>query len=111
MRVISRLALPAVCVAAALGFAQSQRPEIGPPPHSASAADAQLPNGKSQRDEILKAEHEQNLKDVARLSELAGELKEAMEKEDRFVFSLNTMKKAEEIEKLAHKIRTRIRHD
>ena len=46
MRVISRLALPAVCVAAALGFAQSQRPEIGPPPHSASAADAQLPNGK-----------------------------------------------------------------
>ena len=57
------------------------------------------------------AEHEQNLKDAARLSELAGELKETMEKEDRFVFSLNTMKKAEEIEKLAHKIRTRIRHD
>ncbi len=56
-------------------------------------------------------EHEQNLKDAAKLADLAGELKEAMEKEDRFVFSLNTMKKAEEIEKLAHKIRSRMRHD
>lgn len=111
MKVLRRLTLPGVCLAAALGFAQLQRPEIGPPPHPGSSTDVQLPNGKSQRDEILKAEHEQNLKDAARLSELAGELKETMEKEDRFVFSLNTMKKAEEIEKLAHKIRTRLRHD
>jgi hypothetical protein len=73
--------------------------------------DVQLPNGKSQRDEILRVEHEQNLKDAAKLADLADQLKEAMEKEDRFVFSLNTMKKAEEIEKLAHKIRSRMRHD
>src|SRR5690349_19906846 len=32
--------------------------------------DARLPNGKLQRDEILKAEHEQNLKDAASLIEL-----------------------------------------
>ena len=70
-----------------------------------------MPNGKSQRDEILKAEHEQNLKDAARLADLADELKQALEKEDRFVFSLNTVKKTEEIEKLARKIRTRMRHD
>ena len=78
---------------------------------SSEVGDIQLPNGKSQRDEILKAEHEQNLKDAARLADLADELRQTLEKEDRFVLSLNTIKKTEEIERLARKIRTRIRHD
>jgi hypothetical protein len=92
------------------GLALAQEPERPPLP-SAERADVTLPNGKSQRNEILKAEREQNIKDAARLADLADELKEALEKEDRFVFSLNTVKKTEEIEKLAKKIRTRIRHD
>src|SRR5215469_589435 len=92
------------------GLAQS-RPDNLSIPSGADRSDVQLPNGKSQRDEILKAEHEQNLKDAAKLADLADELKQTLEKEDRFVFSLNTMKKAEEIEKLAHKIRSRMRHD
>jgi hypothetical protein len=91
--------------------AQIPPPGTLPPREGPDHGDVQLPNGKSQRDEILKVEHEQNLKDAARLADLADELKQAMEKEDRFVFSLNTMKKAEEIEKLAHKIRSRMRHD
>jgi len=76
-----------------------------------TAADVRLPNGKSQRDEILKAEHEQNIRDAAKLEEMVQELRESLEKEDRFVFSLSTVKKTEDIEKLAHKIRTRMRHD
>ena len=32
--------------------------------------DVILPNGKSQKDEILKTEHQQNLKDAAELAEL-----------------------------------------
>jgi hypothetical protein len=91
--------------------AQTRPPGELTPSENADRNDIQLPNGKSQKDEILKAEHEANLKDVAKLADLADELKLAMEKEDRFVFSLNTMKKAEEIEKLAHKIRSRMRHD
>jgi hypothetical protein len=98
-----------LCLLPVAGLAQPQRPDARPP--DAVDRDIQLPNGKSQRDEILKAEHEQNLKDVAKLAEMADDLKQTMEKEDRFVFSLNTMKKAEEIEKLAHRIRTRMRHD
>ena len=70
-----------------------------------------MPNGKSQRDEILKAEREQNIKDAAKLADLADELRQALEKEDRFVLSLNTVKKTEEIEKLARKIRMRMRHE
>jgi hypothetical protein len=93
------------------GLAQTRLPDNSTGPDAADRGDIQLPNGKSQRDEILKAEHEQNLKDVAKLAGLADELKQAMEKEDRFVFSINTMKKAEEIEKLAHRIRSRMRHD
>jgi hypothetical protein len=92
-------------------LAQTRIPDNVPGPDNADRGDIQLPNGKSQRDEILKAEHEQNLKDAAKLADLADELKQAMEKEDRFVFSINTMKKAEEIEKLAHRIRSRMRHD
>jgi hypothetical protein len=99
----------ALCLLPVSGLAQNQRPDF-PAPDSPNR-DIQLPNGKSQRDEILKAEHEQNLKDAAKLAEMADDLKETMEKEDRNVFSLNTMKKAEEIEKLAHKIRARMRHD
>ncbi len=70
-----------------------------------------LPNGKLQRDEILKAEHEQNLRDAAQLIELSEELKADLEKNDRFVVSMGTLKKTDDIEKLVKKIRTRLRHN
>ena len=70
-----------------------------------------LPNGKSQKDEILKAEYQQNLKDAAQLTELAQELQQDLEKNDRFVFSLSTLKKTDDIEKLVKKIRARMRHN
>ena len=73
--------------------------------------EVRLPSGKLQRDEILKAEHEQNVKDAAQLSELAQQLQQDLEKEDRFVLSMSTLKKTEDIEKLARKIRTRLRHN
>jgi hypothetical protein len=73
--------------------------------------DVQMPNGKSQRDEILKAERDQNIKDAATLVELAQQLQQELEKNDRFVFSIGTMKKTDEIEKLARKIRSRMRHN
>jgi hypothetical protein len=73
--------------------------------------DIVLPSGKSQRDEILKAEHRQNLKDAAQLIDLSQQLKQDLEKNDRYVFSLDDLKKIDDIEKLAKKIRSRIRHD
>ena len=78
-----------------------------PPPLS---GESKLPNGKSQRDAILKAEHEQNLKDAAQLVDLAQQLQQDLEKNDTFVFSLSTLKKTDDIEKLAKKIRSRLRH-
>ena len=72
--------------------------------------DTRLPNGKSQQDEILKAEYQKTLKDASALIDLAEELKADLEKNDRYVLSLATIKKTEEIEKLAKKIRTRLHH-
>ncbi len=73
--------------------------------------ETRLPNGKLQSDEILKAEHEANLKDAADLSELAEQLKIDLEKNDRYVLSMATLKKTDEIEKLARRIRSRLRHN
>jgi hypothetical protein len=88
--------------------AEAQDPQLGPnrPPDEGT----RLPNGKLQRDEILKAEHEQNLKDAAQLAELSEQLKEDLEKNDRYVLSMSTLKKTDEIEKLVKKIRSRLRH-
>jgi hypothetical protein len=72
--------------------------------------DVILPSGKSQRDEILKAEHVQNLKDASDLMDLAQQLKLDLEKNDRYVVSMGTLKKTDDIEKLAKRIRGRLRH-
>jgi hypothetical protein len=73
--------------------------------------DVILPNGKSQKEEILKAEHQQNIKDAADLAELAEQLKIDLEKNDRYVLSIATLKKTDDIEKLAKRIRARLRHN
>jgi len=94
------------------------RGDAGPPRAQERAEDAgdrkdsvRLPNGKLQTDEILKAEHAQNVKDAARLVELTQQLQQDLEKYDYTVLSMSTLKKTEDIEKLVKKIRTRLRHD
>jgi hypothetical protein len=69
-----------------------------------------LPSGKSQKDEMLRVEYQQNLKDAADLADLAQQLKLDLEKNDRFVVSMGTIKKTDDIEKLAKRIRSRLRH-
>lgn len=68
-----------------------------------------LPNGKLQRDELLKADHEKGVEDARELARLAGELKDEMEKGDARVLSIGILKKTEEIEKLAKRIRGRLK--
>lgn len=69
-----------------------------------------MPNGKLQRDEILKADFQKSLDDARELSKLADELKADLEKNDRYVLSIATLKKTEEIEKLAKRIHDRLKH-
>ena len=70
----------------------------------------QIPDSTAQRDEIMKADYEKTLVDSRELAKLAGELKTDLEKGDRFRVSLATVKKTEEIEKLAKRIRGRVKH-
>jgi hypothetical protein len=72
--------------------------------------DVKLPSGKSQREEILKDEHEKSLRDAAQLIKLSTELQAALEKDDYHVLSLTSLKKTEDIEKIARRIRNRLKH-
>jgi electron transfer flavoprotein alpha subunit len=71
--------------------------------------DILLPNGKSQKEEILKSEHKENLDDARRLVEVARGLQAEFEKRDARVLSVNAIRNTEEIEKLAKRIRGRLR--
>ncbi len=96
---------------AALALAVSSAPQQAGEGAGGQKEDVRLPNGKLQSDEILKAEREQNIKDAARLTELAQQLQQDLEKNDYTVLSMATVRKTEDIEKLAKKIRTRLRHE
>jgi hypothetical protein len=71
--------------------------------------DTQLPNGKSQREEMLKADHKKNLEDAAAMAKLATEVSDALAKGDRNVISVKTLKNLDEIERLAKAMRGRLK--
>jgi hypothetical protein len=111
MKHVLRRYAPFLWLAAAVAFGLPQA--VGPRPGlepDTQDHDVKLPNGKSQRDAILKAEHEDNLKDAARLVEMSRDLKADLERSDPFVLSMGTLKKTDDIEKLVKKIRSRLRH-
>ena len=78
-------------------------------PPSEEPEDLRLPNGKKQQDEILKAEYEKNLKDAQELVSTAKAFEEDLEKDDRFVLSLSSLKKLDDMEKLTKRIRSRVK--
>jgi hypothetical protein len=80
-------------------------PPIFPPKED---LDRKLPNGKSQREEILKAEYQKTLKDSADLANLSQELQKELESSDSRVLSIASLKKTEEIEKIARRIHGRL---
>jgi hypothetical protein len=84
----------------------------GPPEHQLPPEppeDFRLPNGKLQREEILKADYQKTLEDARALSKLAAELKADLEKSDYNVLSIGTLKKTDDIDRLAKRIRERLR--
>lgn len=91
-------------------IAAAQQPSQLPTPRTEKEEEVRLPNGKLQRDEILKSEYEKSLQDAADLQRLCAELKTDLEKSTPFVVSVPTIKKTEEIEKIARRIRGRLKH-
>jgi Zn-dependent oligopeptidase len=106
-----RHALLTLLVSPALGAqeqfpADQRRPDPFP---KVPEEDRKLPNGKSQKDEIAKQNHEQSLKDVNELVQAATSLRDELQKAGNYVVPLNAVKKTEEIEKLARRIRGRLK--
>ena len=77
-----------------------------PPTHP---DDVRLPNGKKQRDAILKADYEQNVKDAQDLVSRARDFQQQLEKSDQYVLSLGLLKELDDIEKITRRIRGRMR--
>lgn len=98
----------------ALGYAlpalaaQESRTPGGIPPEKDEPV--RLPNGKLQQDEILKEDYKKTLEDSKELVKLAQDLEADLEKNDQYVMSITSIKRTEEIEKLARRIRGRIKH-
>ena len=82
-----------------------------PPKNPDNPPETRLPNGRSQRDEIIKADHAKNIEDAQEIVKIAGELKTDLEKNTQYVFSIASVKKTEEIEKLARRIRSRMKRN
>jgi hypothetical protein len=72
--------------------------------------DPRLPNGKSQKNAIAKEQHEQALKDAEQLVAVARELRDELKQAGTFVVPLSSVKKTEEVEKLAKRIRGRLKY-
>jgi hypothetical protein len=89
-----------LCLTALLSGQTPRQPEV---------PDPRLPNGRSQKEEILKADHEKSLSDADELMKLSEELKIDLEKNDRHVLSVATLKKLDEMEKLVKRIRGRMK--
>jgi hypothetical protein len=68
-----------------------------------------LPNGKSWNIAVAKEEHERALKDADELLNLAQQLKSELQKSGDYVVSVSAVKKTEDIEKVARRIRGRLR--
>ena len=58
-----------------------------------------------------KADREQNIKDAARLAQLAAEVKKELEDGSQFTLSVASLQKAEEMEKLSKKLHGRMKAD
>jgi hypothetical protein len=87
-------------------------PSIPPLPPIDKPEDVRLPNGKKQIDELLKSDRDKSIEDVKELIVAAQALQKDLEQKDsQQVLSLSDIHRTEEIEKLAKRIRGRIRHN
>ncbi len=66
-----------------------------------------MPDGTLQSEAILKDEQKKMLNDSAKLIELSKDINDELKKNDHHVLSVGLLKKLEEVEKLARKMRGR----
>ena len=73
------------------------------------ADDAKLPNGKSRADAIAADEHKKAIEEANELVAAAQKLRDEIKDAGKFVVPVTAVRRTEEIEKLAKRIRGRLR--
>lgn len=102
MRVLCRLIF---CLyLSAFAGAQQQ-----PPVQSEDQADKPFPATSKQIEDILKADHEKNLKDLEKMAKLVEEVQADTRKLSHDVLSVQSLRNLEQIEKLSRTIRGRMK--
>ena len=101
-------------VLSATGLAQVPRPGQPPPfpGQTQSPGEEDSNREKVERDAAKKANHDRQAalqRDTNKLLELATQLKQEVDKSSENTLSLDVVKKAEEIEKLAHSVREKMK--
>jgi hypothetical protein len=91
-----------------LGLLAAQSPRKPFPTPQTGQQNPPPPEGPSP-DTLAKAAYRDSLDDARKLLALAEELKTDIEKNDRYVVSMDTIHKTEEIEKIAKRIRGRMK--
>ena len=104
-----RAALLSLAAAPLIANAQEEDPRFPRIPRIPDNDDARLPNGKSQKNAMAKQNHEEALKDAEELVTTAQQLKDEIKKAGSYVVPVESLKKTEEIEKLARRIRGRLK--
>jgi hypothetical protein len=75
----------------------------------AQEPDPKLPNRSSQRLAIAKEDYEKSKKDIAEILRLAQQLETEIEENREFVVDLGSVRKVETVEKLARRIKNRMK--
>ena len=88
-----------------LGLAAAQRPARDLPDDEKTGVRLK----HQQIEELLKQDRAKSIEDAGQMMKLSEELKAELEKNDKSVLSVAALRKAEEIEKLAKRIRGRLR--
>lgn len=102
-----------MALAAGLAGGKPQFPDEQRPPRPRLPGDpdqdTKLPNGKSQKDAIARENHKKALTDAEELLKLVQALQDELEKAGDFVVPVNSVRRTEDIEKLARRIRGRLK--
>ncbi len=111
MKSTRRETLVSLLLVPAVGAAQSPQDPNDDKLHlpKTPGEEERLPNGKSQRNEIARQQHEEALKDADNLLAAAEELRDELKRAGNYVVPVSSLRRTEEIEKLAKRIRGRLK--
>lgn len=108
MRSVRTLACLAAFTFGSISLAAAQQPaqgNVAQPPAAKAPATAEATADTSKSTTPQTPQQKQLADDTARLLTLANELKAELDKSNKDTLSLGVIKKAEQVEKLAHKVR------